>query len=91
MTTYGTYAIDTVPAPSQFELEVRVSPFPFMAHDLTTDKLVVIVDRAPCGNWVDRRGCLHQWKDITEDLGGYAAMEAADDDDEHATQADALS
>jgi len=95
---YDTYETDGVPAPYDCELVdtrvryVVVHPpaLPFVAHDLTTDRLVVIVGRTGAGNWVDRRGYLHQWKDITDDLGGYAAMQAADAQDQHDTHQDAL-
>ena len=103
MTTYHTaYETDGVPAPPDCELvDTRVKyevvpewsgtdTWAFVAHDLTTDRLVIIVGKAEQHHYVDRRGCLHLGCDITEDLRDYAAMKAADAQDLAETQEDAL-
>jgi len=86
MTTFGTFDIDSVPAPSDCELGSLFTPF----VGVIRNRLVTIVARTSLGNYCDRRGYIYRPCDVDRDLAGYAARKAADARDLLNTQADAL-
>ena len=94
MTTFGTFDIDSVPAPSDAELAAADArppspPFkPFVA--VKCNRLVTIIGRTANGNYMDRKGYLHRLADLERDLDAYAEQARADARDQANTFADAL-
>ena len=89
MITWGTFDIDTVPAPSDFELAPQFRRLrPFIA--VTRNRLVTIVGQLPSGVYVDSTGLFHLPQNLTRDLDAYAEQQAADYRDLADTQQDAL-
>ena len=91
MTTFHTYDIDSVPAPSDYELEAADAHprfRPFVA--VTRGRLVTICVQLQSGVYVDTKGYFHLPENLTLDLVGYADQQAEDARDQADTFADAL-
>lgn len=88
MTTFHTYDIDSVPAPSDIELAERPRFRPFVA--VTRGRLVTICVQLQSGVCVDTKGYFHLPENLTLDLVGYADQQAEDARDQANTFADAL-
>ena len=91
MTTFHTFDIDSLPAPSDIELaaaDARPHFRPFVA--VTRGRLVTICVQLQSGVYVDTKGYFHLPENLTLDLAGYADQQAEDARDQADTFADAL-
>lgn len=88
MTTFHTYDIDSVPAPSDIELADRPAFKPFVA--VRRGRIVTIRAQLPSGIYVDATGHYHAPSNLDLDLNAYAEQQAAAYRDLIDTQADAL-
>lgn len=91
MTTYGTYDIDSVPAPSDLELEPRIGVEPCYTFNAWNTLTGVTLDRARWHRYVRRYiGQEHVLSDAQWWWFYRAFLHSEDADDLHDTHADAL-